>query len=100
MKKVNQVKNQWQTKETAQLFKAIAKIGTTRQAEQFIRDLCTLDEIYEMARRWQAVRMINQGKSYREIAAKTGLSTTTVTRVAYWLNYGEGGYRAILKKTK
>jgi TrpR-related protein YerC/YecD len=57
-----------------------------------------LEEINEMAKRWQAAKMIKSGSSYRAIAKKTGLSTATVTRVAYWLNYGEGGYQLMLKR--
>ena len=34
--------------------------------------------------------------SYRDVAAKTGASTTTVTRVAKFIENGEGGYRKIL----
>ena len=36
--------------------------------------------------------------SYQDIAQKTGLSTTTVTRIAHWLKHGEGGYKTALKK--
>jgi len=28
----------------------------------------------------------------------TGASTATITRIASWLNHGEGGYRAMLDK--
>ncbi len=90
----------WQTKETTELFKAILKLKTIEEAEKFFRDLCTLQEIYEMSKRWQAVKMIDQGLPFREIAEKLGISTTTVARVAHWLYYGEGGYRLILEKMK
>lgn len=88
----------WQNKKTKALFKVIAKVKSEKEAARFFRDLCTLDELNEMAIRWQAVIMLKKGKPYREIAQKTGLSTTTVTRVAYWLNYGEGGYRSMLSR--
>lgn len=66
--------------------------------ENFLRDVCTLEEMGEMSRRWEAVLLLSTGVSYREIAKKTGLSTATVTRIAHWLNHGEGGYQAALKK--
>ena len=90
--------HQWQNKQTKQLFKAILKLKTANEAAKFFRDLCTLEEIEEMAKRWQAVQMLKKGRSYRKIAQTTGLSTTTVTRVSHWLNHGEGGYKLILKR--
>lgn len=86
----------WQTKETAELFNAILKLRTRHEAEAFFRDLLTLKEIDEISRRWQAVLLLDKGLSYREIAAKTGHSTTTVARIAHWLNHGEGGYRMMV----
>lgn len=90
----------WTTSETTELFKAVLKLKTVKECERFFRDLLTLEEIKEFAARWQVVRMIDQGISYREIARKTGISTATITRVAHWLHYGMGGYRLILDKLK
>ena len=39
-------------------------------------------------------------KSYREIASQTGVSTTTIGRVARFIKYGNNGYKNILDKTK
>ena len=39
---------------------------------------------------------LTQGKTYRDISKNTGASTTTVTRVAKFLENGEGGYRKVL----
>jgi TrpR-related protein YerC/YecD len=88
--------HKWQTKQTSDLFKAILKLRTSQEAACFFRDLCTLEELEEMTKRWQAVKMLAKNKPYREIAKRTNLSTTTVTRIAYWLNHGEGGYRLVL----
>jgi len=88
----------WKTKETNELFKTISKLKTVEEVEKFFRDLCTLQEIYEFGKRWQAVKMIEQGIVFREIAEKLEMSTTTVARVAHWLNHGEGGYRLALER--
>ncbi len=64
----------------------------------FLRDLCTLEELQVLSSRWEAVQLINKKIPYRNIAKKTGLSTATVTRIAHWLHHGEGGYSAALKK--
>ena len=44
------------------------------------------------------VRLLDQGLHYAEISRLTGASTATITRIASWLNHGEGGYRAMLEK--
>jgi TrpR-related protein YerC/YecD len=90
----------WQSKQSLDLFKAVLKLKNPKEAAAFFRDLCTLEEIAEMGKRWQAVKMLAKNQPYREIAKKTGLSTTTVTRIAHWLNYGEGGYQLVLKRIK
>jgi uncharacterized protein YerC len=40
--------------------------------------------------------LLAKGKTYRQIAELTGASTTTVTRVARFLQNGEGGYQRLL----
>jgi uncharacterized protein YerC len=43
---------------------------------------------------------VDEGLPYTEIAEKTGASTATVTRVAHWLNHGEGCYRLAIDRAK
>lgn len=78
-----------------ELFDAILRLKTVNEATRFFRDLLTIAELNEFANRWQAVKLLHQGKSYAEIAAKLGMSTATVTRVAHWLHHGLGGYQII-----
>ncbi len=63
----------------------------------FLRDIGTLSELAAWSERLEVARLLGQGLSYRQVSAKTGASTTTVTRVAHFLENGEGGYRDILK---
>ncbi|UPA23036.1 trp operon repressor [Candidatus Peribacteria bacterium] len=60
------------------------------------RDIATLSELQAMGERLEVAKLLSQGLSYRQVAAKTGASTTTVTRVANFLENGEGGYRKVL----
>jgi TrpR-related protein YerC/YecD len=83
-----------------ELFDAMRSLKSRQELEIFMRDLCTLGELEAMAHRWQVARLVNRGLPYTEIAEKTGASTATVTRVAHWLNHGEGGYRLALDKAK
>ena len=50
-----------------------------------------------MAQRWAVVRLLDSGMHYAEISRETGASTATITRIASWLNHGEGGYRAVAR---
>jgi TrpR-related protein YerC/YecD len=85
----------WRTADIEALFDAILRLDTREEAERFFRDLCTLGELHDMAQRWAVVRMLDQGLHYAEISRMTGASTATITRIASWLNHGEGGYRAM-----
>ena len=77
---------------------AILKLKTVDEARLFFRDLCTEDELVDMADRFQAAKLLSQGYDQRNVADHVNMSTTTVSRVAHWLNQGEGGYSLILKR--
>ena len=88
----------WEGRETKDLFKAVLKLKNVKESEDFFRDLMTLHEIDEMAKRWQIVQLVDKGVSYLDISEQADVSTSTVTRVAHWLKHGRGGYRAILDR--
>lgn len=86
----------WRTKKLKSLAEAFLSIKNLNTMENFLRDLGTAEEIEEMSSRWEVVLMLAKGLPYREISKKTNVSTTTITRIAQWLNSGEGGYKAVL----
>lgn len=86
------------TKEMKELFKAILFLKDSKEAEKFFRDLLTISELKEFANRWKIAGLLNEKKSYLEVAKLTKSSTTTVSRVAHWLKHGLGGYRLILNR--
>ena len=88
----------WQTEEMSQLFQTLIELDSVDDAAAFMRDLCTLGELHDMAQRWAVVRMLEEGLHYAEISKRTGASTATITRIASWLHHGEGGYRAALDR--
>ena len=88
----------WRTPDVEALFTAILELGDLEETERFFRDLCTLTELRDIAQRWAVVRLLDSGLHYAEISRQTGASTATITRIASWLNHGEGGYRAMLDK--
>ncbi|MEO5964787.1 MAG: YerC/YecD family TrpR-related protein [Candidatus Limnocylindrales bacterium] len=90
--------DQWRTSETDALIEAILRLDNRADAERFLRDLCTLGELRDLAQRWAVVRLLDSGMHYAEISRQTGASTATITRIASWLNHGEGGYRRMLER--
>jgi TrpR-related protein YerC/YecD len=94
------VAEEWRTPETDALIDAILRLDSRDEAERFLRDLCTLGELRDMGQRWAVVRLLHDGLHYAEISKQTGASTATITRIASWLNHGEGGYRQMLEKLK
>jgi TrpR-related protein YerC/YecD len=62
---------------------------------RLLTDLCTPAEIRTLAERWHVARLLDgTDLSYREIHDATGVSTTTIVRVARFLRQEQnGGYR-------
>ncbi|MCB9808655.1 DNA-binding transcriptional regulator [Candidatus Peribacteria bacterium] len=76
---------------------AVASCNTDVEAAALLRDLGTLSELQAWSERLEVAKQLFAGKTYREVAANTGASTTTVTRVGQTLKNGTGGYSAFLK---
>ncbi len=90
--------DEWKTPDVEALFDTILRLDTNEEAERYFRDLCTLNELRDMAQRWAVVRLLDSGLHYAAISRQTGASTATITRIASWLHHGQGGYRAMLDK--
>ena len=86
-------------KDVEDLYCAILALQNVREARSFFRDLLTEVEILEFAERWKVARMIADNVPYTKIIERTGLSSTTIARVARWVKKGTGGYRMILGRT-
>ncbi|MCQ2430649.1 MAG: YerC/YecD family TrpR-related protein [Clostridia bacterium] len=80
------------------LFSAILSLETVEDCYSFFEDLCTISELQEMSRRMQAAKMLRNNCIYTDIAAQTGLSTATISRVNRCLKYGNDGYNKVLDK--
>jgi TrpR-related protein YerC/YecD len=86
----------WRSTDVDELIDALLRLDSADEAARFLRDLCTLGELHDLAQRWAVVRRLDEGEHYAQISRETGASTATITRIASWLNHGEGGYRAAL----
>ncbi|HEX9852407.1 MAG TPA: YerC/YecD family TrpR-related protein [Woeseiaceae bacterium] len=81
------------------LFRAIKSLRTTAECRDFFKDLCTPAELQALADRWHVVELLLQDMPYRQIHDRTGVSVTTVGRVARFLSDGFGGYRTAIERT-
>jgi TrpR-related protein YerC/YecD len=82
------------------LYSAILSVKSVEECRSFFRDLCTPAELQAMADRWAVVELLERALPYREIHKQTGVSVTTIGRVARYLSAGHGGYRAVTERLK
>jgi TrpR-related protein YerC/YecD len=77
------------------LYEAVLSLESVEECERFLRDLCTPAELQALVDRWTVVRLLRRGLPYREIHDRTGVSVTTIGRVARFLADGFGGYQRV-----
>jgi len=70
----------------------VLTLRSVEECRAFFRDLCTPAELQAMYDRWAVVEWLERGLPYREIHKLTGVSVTTITRVARYVGSGNGGY--------
>lgn len=80
------------------LFDAILYLENREECYSFFEDLCTVNELLSLSQRFEVASMLKAGKTYMEIAEKTGASTATISRVNRSLNYGNDGYDLIFSR--
>lgn len=92
------MRNRKPDKNVEYLIRGILTLQTPEECFSFFEDLCTISELTEMSRRLQAAKMLSDNCIYSEIAAQTGLSTATISRVNRCLKYGSDGYLTVLER--
>lgn len=80
---------------TDDLCAALLAPADRREMRRLLLDLCTPAEVRTLAERWHVARLLEgTSLSYREIHEATGVSTTTIVRVARFLKQEPNqGYR-------
>lgn len=81
------------------LCRALVSLRSADECHDFLRDLCTPAELQALVDRWQVVELLENGLTYRKINDLTGVSVTTIGRVARFLADGYGGYRAAIDRS-
>lgn len=88
----------WGERTRTDLAAVLARLDDPATMAAFLDDLCTPAELEALADRWSVVPLLAQGTPYRTIHDLTGVSVTTIGRVARCLDHGAGGYRAALER--
>ncbi len=83
--------------QTDLLMDAILSLTSKEDAYRLFEDLCTIQEFKSLAQRIAVAQMLEEKITYQEIAALTGASTATISRVNKALHYGASGYQKILE---
>jgi len=81
------------------LFQAVESLQNIQECRNFFKDLCTPAELQALVDRWQVVGLLRQELPYRRIHDMTGVSVTTIGRVARFLSDGFGGYAAVFERS-
>ena len=83
-----------------QLCDALLTPAAAGEMAHLLADLCTPAEIRTLAERWHVARLLDgTNLTYREIHDATGVSTTTIVRVARFLRQERNfGYRMALDR--
>ncbi|RMF97353.1 MAG: hypothetical protein D6727_05755 [Gammaproteobacteria bacterium] len=83
-----------------ELYRAILTLRNVSECRAFFQDLCTPAELQALKDRWAVVERLSEGLSYRQVHDRTGVSLTTISRVARYLSRGAGGYPIALNRLK
>jgi len=81
------------------LFSALVALKDTHEVRCFFEDLCTPAELQALVDRWQVVEYLQKDLPYRKIHDLTGVSVTTIGRVARCLTDGSGGYQMAIERS-
>ena len=90
--------NRKQHRAEEDLFDALVALRDTAEIRKFFDDLCTPAELQALVDRWQVVEYLQQDLPYRRIHDLTGVSVTTIGRVARCLSDGSGGYQTAINR--
>ena len=86
--------------QSSNLFSALLQLQSAAEMQRFLVDLCTPQELKALEERWRVCQLLAKNNlSYRQIHEQTGVSLTTIGRVARFLNTEpHHGYRLALQR--
>ena len=80
------------------LVQAILSLETEEECRALLEDLLTGKEIQDCSQRILVAKLLREKQIYSAIAAATGASTATISRVNRCCAYGAGGYQTVLER--
>ena len=78
------------------LYDTLLRLKDRKQCKALLEDLCTKQEVEQMACRIKAAKLLMAGETYNEVIEKTNISSATLSRVSRCVKYGKG-YNEMLK---
>lgn len=78
----------WYQEEINKMLRKITEIKTKKELETLFNQIVTAREINDMARRFEAINLLNDGTSYSEIRQRLGLSPIIIARLSGNIGYG------------
>jgi TrpR-related protein YerC/YecD len=95
--KTNPLARQKELRQAADsLANALLNMPDSKSCLALLDDLCTPAELEAIVDRWRVAMLLHDGLPYREIHDRTGVSVTTIGRVARFIGHGAGGYQQAL----
>lgn len=88
----------WYTKSTDDLCRAILSLKTKEECRAFLEDICTIKEIQDISQRLEVAQLLTRRVNYTAISKQTGASTATISRVSKCCEYGTGGYKTVIDR--
>lgn len=82
----------------SRLYQAMLTLKTEEECEQFLEDICTINEKNAMAQRFEVAELLAEECTYLKVEEKTGASSATISRVNKALIYGSGGYVTAIQR--
>ena len=80
------------------LFDAVLSLEDREECYAFFSDICTINELFSLAQRFDVGTRLLSGETYQEIAKSTGASTATISRVNRLLGDGQDGLENAAEK--
>lgn len=80
------------------LVSALMMLETREEYEAFLEDLLTTKELLDLSQRLMVAKLLTEKKVYSTIAAETGASSATISRVNRSFCYGKDGYKNLFEK--
>ena len=74
----------------------LCNIDEPEKMQRFLLDLLTPNEIEEIGRRWELIKLLADGVPQREIAKQLGISLGKISRGAHEMKYGHDGFQEAL----